>query len=64
MKVLVKLWNTHRTHCESFGRAFSKARAVEGAQPSSTSPAVETIPGVFLFASFFFCAYMVKRKSD
>jgi hypothetical protein len=61
---------------KSFGRAFSKARAVEGAEPSSPSADGEKSFSPFSFVhslcecggakrslSFFFCAFGFKRKA-
>ena len=39
--------NVFRHFAKSFGRAFSKAREVEGAKPSSTPAGIEKVLGVF-----------------
>ena len=46
---------------EGFGQAFSKACAVEGAQPSPFSAENGTLPGVS-FCELFLCAAGVKEK--
>jgi hypothetical protein len=48
---------------KSFGRAFSKARAVEAAEASSPSAEGETPYTAFLFASFFFAPTVAKEKA-
>jgi hypothetical protein len=59
-----KLSDAHCTQCESFGRAFLKARAGGGREALLALRRARNPPnGAFLFVSFFFCAYMVKRKS-
>jgi hypothetical protein len=48
---------------KSFGRAFSKARAVEGAEPSSPSAEGEISYTAFSFASFSLAPTSCKRKA-
>ncbi|MBO5294151.1 MAG: hypothetical protein J6B71_02760, partial [Clostridia bacterium] len=48
---------------ESFGQAFSKACAVEGAQPSSLSAESEISLTAFSFASFSLAPPSCKRKA-
>jgi hypothetical protein len=48
---------------KSFGQAFSKACAVEGAEPSSSSAEGEISYTAFLFASFFFAPTVAKEKA-
>ncbi|MBQ9785811.1 MAG: hypothetical protein IJW29_09945, partial [Clostridia bacterium] len=42
---------------------FSKARAVEGAEPSSRSAEREIFLSALSFCKLFLCAYMVKEKA-
>ena len=49
---------------KSFGRAFSKARGVEGAQPSSPFAEGEIPFGVSLLLAFLFAPHACKEKSD
>jgi hypothetical protein len=62
--------------CKGFGRAFSKAREVEGAKPSSRSAERENPTTAFLFGklagrfaaslrafSYFLCACGIKEKA-
>ena len=55
--------NEFRQSAESFGRAFSKARAVEGAEPSSRSAEREISISALSFCKLFLCAHMVKEKA-
>ena len=48
---------------KSFGQAFLKACAVEGAEPSSPSAEGEISYTAFLFASFFFAPTVAKEKA-
>ena len=47
---------------KSFGRAFSKARAVEAAEASSPSADGEISYTAFLFVNFFFAPPISKEK--
>jgi len=49
---------------KSFDRAFSKARGVEGAKPSSPSAEGEIPFGVSLLLAFLFAPPACKEKSD
>ncbi|MBR3895093.1 MAG: hypothetical protein IKJ35_08100 [Clostridia bacterium] len=49
---------------DSFGQAFSKACAEEGAEPSSSSAEDEIGFAAFLFASFFLAPISCKEKAD
>ena len=55
--------NEFRQLDESFGRAFSKARAVKGAQPFSLLARGEIPLSAFLFVSFFFAPTSRKEKA-
>ena len=55
--------NAFRHFAKSFGRAFSKAREVEGAKPSSTSAEVEINLGVSFLKAFFFAPICSKKKA-
>jgi len=48
---------------KSFGQAFSKACAVEGAKPSSPSADGEISHGVSFLIAFFFAPSICKEKS-
>ncbi|MBQ8432665.1 MAG: hypothetical protein IJX28_07250 [Clostridia bacterium] len=47
---------------KSFGQAFLKACAVEGAEPSSTPAGGEILFSAFLFDNFFFAPLASKKK--
>ena len=49
---------------ESFGQAFSKACATEGAEPSSPSADDEILLTAFSFANFSFVIYASARPVD
>ncbi|MBR6535352.1 MAG: hypothetical protein IKT65_07215, partial [Clostridia bacterium] len=57
-----KRFPPHEIKVKSFGQAFSKACAVEGAQPSPFSAENGTLPGVS-FCELFLCAPFTQRKS-